>query len=141
MVRTVFRVFALMLIAMTFFVAATPQLPWGVPAITPTITTENIDGLQGTCPEPTEELKACIRQWGCEELLRLDLRCLLNLNGIPLVGNVLGGLLGGLGGQSPRPGGAQGGLLGGLLGGSGGLLGGSGGLLGGSGGLLGSLLG
>ncbi|XP_036336190.1 uncharacterized protein LOC118746444 [Rhagoletis pomonella] len=130
MVRTVFRVFALMLIAMTFFVAATPQLPWGVPAITPTITTENIDGLQGTCPEPTEELKACIRQWGCEELLRLDLRCLLNLNGIPLVGNVLGGLLGGLGGQSPRPGGAQGGLLGG-----------SGGLLGGSDGLLGSLLG
>ncbi|XP_036336193.1 uncharacterized protein LOC118746447 [Rhagoletis pomonella] len=142
MVRSVFRVYILMLVAMTFVLAKNPQLPWGtpgipsipsvpgipgIPGIKLTTSTETINGVppttRRTCPEPTDELRACIRQWDCQELLRLDLRCLLNLNGLPLVGNLLGGVLGGLGGQSPTQPPALGTQGGGLLGGPGGILG------------------
>ncbi|XP_054734639.1 DNA topoisomerase 3-alpha [Anastrepha obliqua] len=132
MVRAVFGIVVLMLVVMTFTFASTPPLPWGVPGIKETLTTTQKPDTQDACPEPTEELKACMRKWACQYLIRLDLRCLLNLNGLPLVGNALGGLLGGGGGgQQPALGGSGGGLLGGP----------GGGLLGGTGGILGSLLG
>ncbi|XP_011205893.2 DNA topoisomerase 3-alpha [Bactrocera dorsalis] len=141
MAPTVLRVFLLMAIAMPL-IFANPPLPWGIPGIKPEAssttlapTTTTRAPARGTCPEPNEELLACISQWPCQYLLRLDLRCLLNLNGLPLIGNALGGLLGGGGGQSPTQRPALGGGGGGLLGGSGG------GLLGGPGGLLGGLLG
>nr|XP_036220591.1 DNA topoisomerase 3-alpha [Bactrocera oleae] len=139
MARTVLRVFLLMAVAMPL-IFANPPLPWGIPGIKPddsstTLAPSTQAPTRGTCPEPSEELMACMRQWACQYLIRLDLRCLLNLNGLPLVGNALGGLLGGGGGQSPGQQPALGGGGGGILGGSGG------GLLGGPGGLLGGLLG
>ncbi|XP_050336963.1 DNA topoisomerase 3-alpha [Bactrocera neohumeralis] len=140
MAPTVLRVFLLMAIAMVRCICSQPP-PWGIPGIKPEASSTTLAPTttraptRGTCPEPTEELLACIRQWSCQYLIRLDLRCLLNLNGLPLIGNALGGLLGGGGGQSPTQQPALGGGGGGILGGSGG------GLLGGPGGLLGGLLG
>ncbi|XP_011195606.1 DNA topoisomerase 3-alpha [Zeugodacus cucurbitae] len=140
MTRTVLRIFLLMAVAMSLtYASGNPALPWGIPGIKPegsstTLAPSTASPTRGTCPEPSEELMACMRQWACQYLIRLDLRCLLNLNGLPLIGNVLGGVLGG-GGQSPTQQPALGGGGGGILGGSGG------GLLGGPGGLLGGLLG
>ncbi|CAD7004650.1 uncharacterized protein LOC101455908 [Ceratitis capitata] len=138
--RTILRIFVLIAVAMVCAGATNPALPWGIPGIKPaeapsTTLRPSTQAPGGTCPEPSEELMACMRQWACQYLIRLDLRCLLNLNGLPLIGNALGGLLGGGGGQSPGQQPALGGGGGGILGGSGG------GLLGGSGGLLGGLLG
>jgi len=43
-----------------------------------------------TCPQPTPLLLNCMREWACQNLISLDLRCLLNLNGNPLLTNLLG---------------------------------------------------
>ncbi|KAM7358939.1 uncharacterized protein ACRADG_003728 [Cochliomyia hominivorax] len=72
-----------------------------------------------TCPIPTPQTLKCLRQWACQHAIRLDLRCLLNLNGTPLLGGILGGtggLLGGVGGGAGNPVNAGTGILGGLLG-------------------------
>ncbi|XP_065369257.1 uncharacterized protein LOC135961654 [Calliphora vicina] len=73
-----------------------------------------------TCPVPTEQILRCLRQWACQHVIRLDLRCLLNLNGNPLLGGLLGGngLLGGgnAGGAGGGVPGAGTGIVGGLLG-------------------------
>ncbi|TMW50661.1 hypothetical protein DOY81_004278 [Sarcophaga bullata] len=88
-----------------------------------------------SCPIPSEEMLKCLSQYACQHAIRLDLRCLLNLNGTPLLGGLLGGtgdLLGGVLGGGGGNGGGNG-LLGGVLGGGGGNGGGSG--------ILGGLLG
>ncbi|XP_068149011.1 uncharacterized protein [Drosophila tropicalis] len=63
----------------------------------------------GSCPRPSPEALKCLQEWACQYVIRLDLRCLLNLNGNPLLGNLISipGVSGGSGG---------GGILGNLLG-------------------------
>ncbi|XP_046808730.1 uncharacterized protein LOC124420331 [Lucilia cuprina] len=73
-----------------------------------------------TCPVPTEQILRCLGRWACQHAIRLDLRCLLNLNGNPLLGGLLGGggILGGAngGGLEGAIPGAGNGIVGGLLG-------------------------
>ncbi|XP_073843709.1 uncharacterized protein [Musca autumnalis] len=79
-------------------------------ATSPPPVPDKLTPILASCGSPTQQMVRCINQWACQQAIRLDLRCLLNLNGIPLLGGLLGG---------------DGGLLSGLTGGSGG--GGSGG--------------
>ncbi|EDV95559.1 GH15770 [Drosophila grimshawi] len=61
------------------------------------------------CPRPPAQSIRCLQEWACQQVIRLDLRCLLNLNGNNLLGNLVS--IPGIGG------GGNGGILGGLLGG------------------------
>ncbi|KAH8408509.1 hypothetical protein KR215_006298 [Drosophila sulfurigaster] len=62
-----------------------------------------------SCPRPSPQSLKCLQEWACQQVIRLDLRCLLNLNGNNLLGNLVSipGVTGG---------GTGGGILGGLLG-------------------------
>ncbi|XP_034483872.1 cold shock protein 2 [Drosophila innubila] len=71
-----------------------------------------------SCPRPSPESIKCLQQWACQQVIRLDLRCLLNLNGNNLLGNLVSipGIAGGGNAAGGGAGGGGGGILGGLLG-------------------------
>ncbi|XP_058975419.1 uncharacterized protein LOC131801201 [Musca domestica] len=80
---------------------------------------DKVSPILASCGSPTQQMVRCINQWACQQAIRLDLRCLLNLNGIPLLGGLLGGeggLLSGLTGGSGGGGGGAGNIVSGLLG-------------------------
>ncbi|EDW62909.1 uncharacterized protein Dvir_GJ16102 [Drosophila virilis] len=54
----------------------------------------------GSCPRPSPEVIRCMQEWACRQVIRLDLRCLLNLNGNNLLGSLVNvhGVTGGAGG-------------------------------------------
>uniref|UniRef100_A0A1B0AG06 Uncharacterized protein n=1 Tax=Glossina pallidipes TaxID=7398 RepID=A0A1B0AG06_GLOPL len=58
--------------------------------------------LSNACPTPSKQVLGCLSEWTCRHVINLDLRCLLNINSHPLLGNLLatngitGGLLDGL---------------------------------------------
>ncbi|XP_017860602.1 PREDICTED: acanthoscurrin-1 [Drosophila arizonae] len=70
-----------------------------------------------TCPRPSPEAVRCLKQWACQEVLRLDLRCLLNINRHSLLGNLVKvpGITGGTAGGHGAHGAHGGGILSGLL--------------------------
>ncbi|XP_067612789.1 uncharacterized protein [Eurosta solidaginis] len=88
MVRTILQVFVLFLVLITFTAASDHPPPWGEHGGKGSESTTTQGSVRApykplTCPQPTEEILECVRQWACQYLIRLDLRCLLNLNGFP----------------------------------------------------------
>nr|XP_016932584.2 uncharacterized protein LOC108011854 [Drosophila suzukii] len=55
-----------------------------------------------TCPPASAEELRCLREWACQYVISLDLRCLIGINGKPLLGNLVS-LPGLTGGNSSSP--------------------------------------
>ncbi|XP_075162420.1 uncharacterized protein LOC142235081 [Haematobia irritans] len=75
----------------------------------------SLPALLGQCGTPSEQILRCLNQWSCQHAIRLDLRCLLNLNGVPLLGGLLGGLGGPAGAANAAAGGGAGGGAGNIV--------------------------
>uniref|UniRef100_A0A1I8PYH2 Uncharacterized protein n=1 Tax=Stomoxys calcitrans TaxID=35570 RepID=A0A1I8PYH2_STOCA len=75
----------------------------------------SLPAMLGQCGSPSQQVLRCLNQWSCQHAIRLDLRCLLNLNGVPLLGGLLGGNAG-PGGAGGAGGGGGGNIISSLLG-------------------------
>ncbi|XP_017954713.1 holotricin-3 [Drosophila navojoa] len=42
-----------------------------------------------SCPRPSPQVIRCLQQWACEQVLRVDLRCLLKINRNSLLANLV----------------------------------------------------